>query len=316
MTSNRLHVVPDDARAGAKLRIRDLDEPTARLLQRHLDSAREWFPHEYVPWERALQRDRSDPWQVADSHVDEPGRAALYVNLLTEDNLPYYTGSLAALGDDGPWGEWTRRWTAEEGRHAIVMRDYVMVTRALDPVALERGRMRQVSYGAVPRFDSAFDLLPYAALQELATRISHRNTGKLLGDPVGTEVMNRVAADENLHYLFYRDLVSAAIELAPSPTVVAIDRTVREFTMPGIGISDFGTLARVMAAAHVYDFAIHYEHVVAPIVLNHWNLPGIEGLDDVGEAARDRTMRHIERLGRVARRITERRAAQNGVLSK
>ena len=69
-------------------------------------------------------------------------RSALFVNLLTEDNLPYYFRDIERMfGADGPWGEWVRRWTAEEGRHATVIRDYLTVTRMIDPVALERGRM-------------------------------------------------------------------------------------------------------------------------------------------------------------------------------
>lgn len=304
--SSRLRLVGEDARDGARLRIGDLEEAISRLLDRHLSTAREWFPHEYVPWERAREVDRGADWDAGNSPLNEPARVALYVNLLTEDNLPYYTGALASAGGDGPWAEWTRRWTAEEGRHAIVMRDYVMVTNALDPVALERGRMQQVSTGAAPRFDNVADLLAYTSMQELATRISHRNTGALLGDRVGADVMNRVAADENLHFLFYRDLASAAIEIDPSTMVAAIDRTVRHFEMPGTGIADFPALARAMAASHVYDFAIHYEQVIVPIVLKHWKLEHIEGLDAEAEQARDRTLRYIARLQRAAQRIGER----------
>ena len=71
-----------------------------------------------------------------------------------------------------------RRWTAEEGRHSIVLRDYLTVTRAIDPVALERARMAQVERGEVPQPDSTPDTMVYVALQELATRIAHHNTGK------------------------------------------------------------------------------------------------------------------------------------------
>ena len=60
-------------------------------------------------------------------------------------------------------------------------------------------------------------------MQELATRIAHRNTGKLLEDRLGYEVMARVASDENLHFLFYRDLVTAALEVDPSTTVIALE---------------------------------------------------------------------------------------------
>ena len=92
-----------------------------------------------------------EPWEPTDSHLSEISRLSLEVNLLTEDNLPYYHLALwETFGRDGRWGEWVRRWTAEEGRHAIVLRDYLTVTRGLDPVALERGRMETVSARLLP----------------------------------------------------------------------------------------------------------------------------------------------------------------------
>jgi acyl-[acyl-carrier-protein] desaturase len=178
-----------------------------------------------------------------------------------------------------------------------------MVTRALDPVALERARMRQVCSGSVPVFDDVTDALIYTTLQELATRISHRNTGKLLTDPMGVAIMNRVASDENLHHLFYRDLASAAIELAPSDMVRAIDRVVRNFAMPGTDIADFAEHARTMAKAGVYSLAIHHDQILVPIVLQRWALTEIRGLDDSAEQARERVLRYMTRLAKVSRRL-------------
>ena len=207
----------------------ELQPVVGHLLERHLETAREWFPHEMVPWSQGRDFVAGEEWNAGQSAVPPAARIALVVNLLTEDNLPYYSATLGGLGTDGPWGEWTRRWTAEEGRHAIVIRDYLSVTRAVDPVALERERMHQVSTGEVPQFAAMTDALVYTTLQELATRISHRNTGLLLDDPAGRAVMARVAADENLHHLFYRDLASAALECEPSEMVLAMDRVVRAF---------------------------------------------------------------------------------------
>ncbi|HUP75129.1 MAG TPA: acyl-ACP desaturase [Acidimicrobiales bacterium] len=272
------------------------------LLERHLATTHEWFPHEYVPWGRGKYSDGDQSWGD-DPLLDPAARVALTVNLLTEDNLPLYFAELNRLGKDDAWGEWARRWTAEEGRHSIVIRDYLMVTRALDPVALERARMRQVTSGSVPAFDDVTDALVYTTLQELATRISHRNTGKLLTDAVGVAVMNRVASDENLHHLFYRDLASAAIDLAPSDMVRAIDRVVRNFTMPGTDIDDFARHARTMAKAGVYSLAIHHDQILVPTVLQRWGLEDMSGLDDDAERARARTLRYITRLGKVSRRV-------------
>jgi acyl-[acyl-carrier-protein] desaturase len=296
---------PHDARL-----LGELTPVVETLLERHLSQTKEWFPHEVVPWSRGRDFDPAHPWHVDDSEVELPDavRSALFVNLLTEDNLPYYFRTIESMfGRDGVWGEWNRRWTAEEGRHSIAIRDYLTVTRAIDPVALERARMAQVQCGQVPEPAQAVDGIVYVALQELATRIAHHNTGKLIDDPAGYEVMKRVASDENRHYLFYRDLVSAALEVDPSAVVQAIDRQVRDFEMPGTGIVDFGTHARAIARAGIYDFEVHHDLILQPVVIRHWGIESLTGLDADAEAARVSALRHIERVGKAGKRLAARR---------
>jgi acyl-[acyl-carrier-protein] desaturase len=287
--------------------MQELNPSVGALLTRHLETAREWFPHAMVPYSRGRDFVEGEEWSADDAALPEAVRSALLVNLLTEDNLPYYYHSISAFGGSDAWQEWSRRWTAEEGRHAIVIRDYLTVTRAIDPVGLERARMHQVSGGIVPQTASAADGLAYVSLQELATRIAHRNTGQLLDDPAGKAIMSRVAADENLHYLFYRDLASTALEIDPSVMVMAIDRQVRNFAMPGTGILDFEVHARLIASVGIYDFAQHHDQILVPVVLRHWKLAELEGLSPEAEEARERVLAFIERLGKIAKRIAARR---------
>jgi acyl-[acyl-carrier-protein] desaturase len=291
----------------------ELEPHAAALLDRHLATAKEWFPHELVPYSRGRDFEQGWVWSNDDVNLDgatvpDAVRSALFVNLLTEDNLPYYHRDIERMfGRDGAFGTWVRRWTAEEGRHSIVIRDYLTATRAIDPVVLERGRMCQVSGGESPSPPSACLGMVYVSLQELATRISHRNTGKLLGDRSGYDIMARVAADENLHYLFYRDLTSAALEIAPSEVVLAIEEVVRTFAMPGTGIPGFDRHATLIAKAGIYDALIHHEQILVPVVLNHWRLASLEGLSPEAERARQLTIERIERLGRLGRTLTARR---------
>jgi len=287
----------------------ELGPSAGRLLERHLANAREWFPHEFVPWSRGRDFDPATPWSPDDFAMDEAVRSALLVNLLTEDNLPHYFRALDRFfGDAGPWGEWSRRWTAEEGRHSIVIRDYLTVTRAVDPVALERGRMAQVSQGWESPGSSIAHGLAYTSLQELATQLSHRNTGRLLGDDHGKRVMARVAGDEALHHLFYRDVMSCLIELDPNRAVIAIDETVRNFAMPGTAIADFSHHARAIAGAEIYDFCSHHAGVLVPVVIDAWKLGELTGLDGPAEAARIRCLDYVDRIGRIADRLRARRA--------
>jgi acyl-[acyl-carrier-protein] desaturase len=287
-----------------------LEARCGQLLERHLSRSKEWFPHELVPWSEGRDFPPDDRAFDEETGALTPGvRSALFVNLLTEDNLPHYFHTIAgAFGPDTAMGVWARRWAAEEQRHAIVIRDWLCVTRGVDLVTLERARMRQVSTGfpAAGRDDSLSDGMVYLALQELATRVSHWNTGTKL-DARGAAVMKRVAADENLHFLFYRDMASALLEADPSEVVLAIDRQVSAFEMPGAGIDGFAAHAAAIAAAGIYDFRVHYEQILVPVVLQHWRLESLEGLSGPADKARTHTLRHIGRLERVAQRIEAQR---------
>ncbi len=292
----------------------ELTPVAERLLERHLTNAKEWFPHEMIPWSQGRDFVQGEEWSPDDCPMDESVRSALFVNLLTEDNLPHYFQTIRdTFGPDHAWGAWSQRWTAEEGRHSIVMRDYLLITRSLDPIALERGRMHQVSSGQVPCFPDPADALAYVAIQELATRISHRNTGRMLADRRGYEIMARVAGDENLHHIFYRDMALAAIEVDPSAMVQAISRQVMNFAMPGIGIPGFIEHSKAIANAGIYDFAVHHDHILQPLVIDAWGFASIEGLNAEAEQAREKAMTYIERVGKAGARTVARRQAKVAV---
>lgn len=292
----------------------ELEPALRRGLDRHLSQATEWFPHEYVPYEVGRNY-VEEPWDATDSRLSEISRVSLEVNLLTEDNLPYYHLALwETFGRDGVWGEWVRRWTAEEGRHAIVLRDYLTVTRGLDPVALERGRMQTVSRGYYPDGNGGFfadplDGLVYTSLQELATRIAHRNTGQYTDDPLIEKLTARIAIDENLHYVFYRELAKAALEIDPSAMMMAINRQVVGFQMPGIEIPEFKAKAIQMAKAGIYDLRIHHDQVVLPVLFKHWKIDQLTGLSDAAEEAREGITNYLAMLDATATMYEEKRAA-------
>jgi acyl-[acyl-carrier-protein] desaturase len=292
----------------------ELEPVVAANLDRHLALAKEWFPHEYVPWSDGRTFDGilgGAPWREDDSTLPDVARTALIVNLLTEDNLPSYHHEIATLfGRDGAWGTWVHRWTAEEGRHGIAIRDYLTVSRAVDPVALERARMMHMESGyANAHDDEALHSIAYVAFQELATRISHRNTGRATGDPIAEQLLARVAADENLHMVFYRNLLAAAFDLAPSQAMRAVADVVTSFQMPGVGIEGFGRKALSIALAGIYDLRQHRDEVLQP-VLRHWNVWDRTGLDAEGEKAREELAATMQELDTQATRFEEKREAR------
>ena len=291
--------------------LRELSPVVEGELNRHIGVAKEWFPHDYIPWSEGRNFDGlmgGDAWSPDDSPMSDVARSALIVNLLTEDNLPSYHHEIAKIfGRDDAWGDWVHRWTAEEGRHGIAMRDYLLVKRSVDPVELERFRMTHMSQG----YQSAHSgelihSLAYVSFQELATRVSHRNTGKYTNDPMAERLLARIAADENLHMIFYRNLLNAALQIAPDQTMQAVLEVVKDFQMPGADIPGFQRKAVEMAVAGIYDLRSHRDEVVMP-VLRFWKIFEIEGLSAEGEAARTELANFMDGLDKQAARFEDKR---------
>jgi acyl-[acyl-carrier-protein] desaturase len=285
-------------------------EPAAeRFVNRHIGMAKEWFPHDYIPYSMGRDFDK-DPWTPDQPRISGVAQIAFEVNLLTEDNLPSYHREIHRMfGDgDGAWLFWVNRWTAEEGRHAIVLRDYLVVTRNIDPYALERSRMNQLQIAY--NHDDEGNVLrgfAYVAFQELATRISHRNTGRYSSDPVADRIMARIAADENLHMVFYRDILAEAMKIDPSAAVIAVADEIIAFEMPGAGMENFTRKAAQMAKAGIYDLRIHHDEVVWPL-LRHWGIFEAEHLSPAAEVRREELRRFLIGLDAQASRFEARRA--------
>jgi acyl-[acyl-carrier-protein] desaturase len=137
--------------------------------------------------------------------------------------------------------------------------------------------------------------------------VSHRNTGQSTGDPVAERLLSRIAMDENLHMIFYRSIVEAALERTPNEMMRAIGEEVMGFRMPGSVIPGFGRKAARMAQAGIYDLRIHYDEIVMPL-LRHWGVFDIEGLDSSGEQVREGLVAALAVLDSKATRFVERRA--------
>ena len=291
--------------------IRDLEPVVAVELERHLAVQKNWYPHEYVPWSEGRTFAgplNGDAWEAKDSRLSPVAQDSLVLNLLTEDNLPsYHTEITISMGRDGAWGNWIERWTAEEARHAIVIRDYLMATRGVDPYELEDLRMAHMSLGyQTPYENDMLHTIAYVSFQELATRISHRNTGKISDDPIAEGMMQRISMDENLHMLFYRNTLSAALDMEPNATMRAITDVVTNFDMPGANMPGFGRKSVQIALAGIYDMGQHLNEVIAP-VLRAWNVFDRTDLSGDGLKAREDLVAFLEKTGVEAARFEQKR---------
>ena len=292
--------------------LEELEPTVAANLDRHLSMAQGVAPARLHPVERggATRVPRRRGLAPEQSRLSETAKAAMITNLLTEDNLPSYHREIATrFGRDGAWGTWVGRWTAEENRHGIAMRDYLVVTRGVDPVELERARMDYMTSGYDSGDKTALEAVTYVSFQELATRVSHRNTGKVTHDPVADKMLARISKDENLHMVFYRNIVAAALEIAPDATMRAIADEVIGFEMPGATMAGFRRSSTIIAKAGIYDLRLHHDDVIMP-VLRHWDVFDRTGLGPTGEQAREELATFLAGLDEQATKFVDRRAEQ------
>ena len=304
------------------------------LMAEHRERREHWYAHEYVPWEQGRSY-VAEPWDESQASLSPEVRTSLVLNLLTEDNLPYYHAEIASHMPEGSALErWTHLWTAEEAQHSIALRSYLLTSRNCDPDLLEDDRVATVRKGWAGDMDTAVDLFNYTAAleddrlvtmeegyhtgrddlpalfvytsaQELATRVSHRNAGVLADDEVAYKIMARIAADENHHFLFYRGVAAALIEQDPSTMVEAIHRVFTNFAMPGTSIPGFVRRAVEMAKAGVYNLRIHHDRVLLPLIRD-W---GVENLTGLNARARELQEKVMELPAQVLRKaeVLERR---------
>jgi acyl-[acyl-carrier-protein] desaturase len=286
--------------------LHELEPVVEASLNRHMAMRKDWNPHDYIPWSdgKNYYALGGKDWDPEESRLSEVAQVAMVQNLLTEDNLPSYHREIAMnFGMDGAWGQWVNRWTAEENRHGIALRDYLVVTRAVDPVELEKLRLEQMTRGFSPGqheqgdmfADSLFDSVIYVTFQELATRVSHRNTGRACDETIADHLLARVSADENLHMIFYRDVSEAGFDASPNQAMRSLHKVLRNFQMPGYQVPEFRRKAVAIAVGGVYDPRIHLDEVVMP-VLKKWRIFEREDFTDDAAELRDDLALLIEEL--------------------
>lgn len=272
--------------------MRQLEPFVEAEMIRHASMSEQWYPHEYVPWSDGENFDgplNGKAWDQSQSKISKLVADAIILNLVTEDNLPQYHAELVSnFGRNHPWKKWIDRWTAEEARHSMALRDYVLTTRAIDPKKLEDIRIAFMSDNLqMPMFAHDWlHMLLYTSIEELAARICHRNTGLVCGDPVGDALMAQIARDENLHMIFYRNVAKKCFEIDPEATIGALADVITNFEMPSVNMEGYRDIAGSVAEAGIYNLPIHMNEVVVPM-LKFWNIDNLD-LSQNGQMHRNR----------------------------
>ncbi|WP_006242906.1 acyl-ACP desaturase [Mycolicibacterium tusciae] len=238
--------------------ILELEPVVQRELRRHIDSEDLWYAHDYVPFEQGenfafLGGKDWDPSQVT---LPKVVTDALEILLIVKDNLAGYHRELVfSFILEEKFGRWLGRWTAEEHLHAIVLRNYLVVTREIDPAANEDVRVEHVMKGYRADTYSQIERLAFMAFFEREHAVFCRNLEAQITQlslPTLAALVGRIARDEERHEEFFANLVAHLLTSNRDETITAIARRAAELGVVGGDIDAYADKIAHMADAGIF----------------------------------------------------------------
>ncbi|GFG55457.1 acyl-ACP desaturase [Mycolicibacterium agri] len=234
----------------------ELEPVVAENMARHLETEDVWYAHDYVPYDQgenfAFLGGRDwDPSQVTlPKHITD----ALEILLIQKDNLAgYHREFVFSFILEQKWGRWIGRWTAEEHLHAIALRNYLVVTREIDPTANEDVRVEHVMKGYRADTYSQIERLAFMALYERSYAVFCRNLEAQIDEPVLKSLIGRIARDEERHEEFFANLVTHLLGYSRDETIEAIAKRAADLAVPGTDIDAYQDKVANIAAAGIFN---------------------------------------------------------------
>lgn len=294
-----------------------LENDVELILNKHINSRKNWYPHEIIPWEKYSEITKNG----FEYNVDKVSKnlvSALYLLVMTEDNLPWYARTIAGfIGNqnrDTAWNHWLQQWVAEEDNHSYVIRNYITLNGLMNPFYLEDARMHQIKSGLVPEGTNTAEWLTYATIQELAGRSMYlRVANDLRADSNGYNIIKKITSDENRHFIFYRDVCKRGFEKLPSEFIIALANKSVNFQLPanssGSGVLDFEHHSRNMADGGFYNLEIYIEEVLKPVI-SFWQIDQLKNLSKEAEKSLLSIYQYIEKSTNLINKVKDRAQAR------
>lgn len=239
--------------------ILELEPVVAENLSRHLATEEPWYGHDYVPFDQGenfafLGGKDWDPSQVT---LPKPITDACEILLITKDNLAAHHREIVEhFILEEKWGRWIGRWTAEEHLHAIALRNYLVVTREIDPAANEDVRVEHVMKGYRADRFTQIETLVFMTFFEREHAVYTRNLEAQVTEPTLKGLIGRIAADEERHEEFFGNLVAHCLATdTRAETITAIARRAAELDVLGGDIEAYTDKRATVAEAGIFDDA-------------------------------------------------------------
>jgi acyl-[acyl-carrier-protein] desaturase len=233
----------------------ELEPVVEANMDRHLGTEEIWFAHDYVPFDRgenfAFLGGRD--WDSSSMTLPRPYTDACEILLVLKDNLAAHHRELVDhfILEDW-WGRWLGRWTAEEHLHAIALREYLVVTREVDPTGNEEVRVEYVTKGYRSEQYSQLEILVFMAFTERTHAVFCRNLAAKLEEPLLAGLIDRIARDEARHEEFFSNLVAHCLEYTRDEMIAAIAARAADLQVVGADIDSYADKVQNVADAGIF----------------------------------------------------------------
>ena len=236
----------------------ELEPVVEENLTRHVATEEMWYAHDFVPFDKGENFAflGGTDWDESSVTLPKPVTDALEILLIVKDNLAGYHRELVEhfILDD-KWGRWLGRWTAEEHLHAVALRNYLVVTREIDPSANEDVRVAHVMKGYRADQLSQIETLVFMSFLERAHAVFSRNLQAQITEPILASMVGRIAKDEERHEEFFANLIAHCLTTKRDETIAAIASRAAAFEPIGADIDAYADKVRVVAEAGIFDDA-------------------------------------------------------------
>lgn len=239
--------------------------------------------------------------------LDAVQLSALYVDGLTEDNLPNYGRLIAAVfGNDEAATAFLRQWLADEDLHKLSFDLYMHLAQPINPFLLEQQRTKLIKEGVMPSNEDPFTLISYVCMQEPATKVSHRNTNMPQGNPMG-QILGHVSKHEHEHGEAYQKIAAELVKAYPEQMIIGFEKALFNFNMPGSDIDNFKHHAAILSWAGVYDAADFYK--IATEVVSKIGLfdQDYDSLHPEAQKSLENIQTRLRKLSKFAQRLESQR---------
>jgi acyl-[acyl-carrier-protein] desaturase len=270
------------------------------------DPETNWQPSDYTPdlsseeGFEALRELRAEA-----ERLPEDALVILVGDMITEEALPSYASWISTLEGVGvsgepqtAWGAWNRAWCGEENRHGDLLNRWLYLSGRVNMREVEVTVQNLIADGGDTQNENdPYRTFIYTSFQEVATRVSHLNVGKIARASGAEKLYGlsaKIAGDEQRHARAYKYFISKIMEVDANEAVLAFqDMMKKKITMPamymrerGVQLGDtFKKFEEVATRAGVYT-GWDYVEIVEQL-LEDWDLEHLTELSPSAAKAQD-----------------------------